>query len=41
MKSKQDKDAVNCIGVISIEYDTKLSWLIEQDAAYHEKQIGL
>ena len=41
MKSKQNKDAVNCTGVISVEYDTELSWLIEQDVAYHEKQIGL
>ena len=37
-KSKQDKDVIDCIGVIFIEYNTKMSRLIEQCAVYDEDE---
>lgn len=36
MKSRQDNDMTNRIGVISVEYDTKLSRLIELCVVYDE-----
>ena len=35
-KSKQDNDVIDRIGVIFIEYNTKMSILIEQCAVYDE-----
>lgn len=37
-KSKQEKDMIDHIGVISTEYDTKLSRPIEQCAVYDEDE---
>ena len=37
-KSKQDNDVIDRIGVIFIEYNTKMSILIEQCAVYDEDE---
>ena len=36
MKMRQDNDVTNHIGMISIEYDTKMSRPIRQCAVYYE-----
>ena len=38
MKTKEDNDVTNCTSMIYIEIKTELSWLIGEDAIYHEKK---
>lgn len=40
MKSSQDNDMTYCIGVISVEYDTKMLRPIKQCVVYDKDEIG-
>ena len=39
MKTKQDNDVTNHTGVVYIEIETKLSWLIRKNVVYHKKKL--
>ena len=41
MKTRQNNDVINRIGVVYIKNDTKLSWLIRLSVDCDENQIGL
>ena len=41
MKTRQNNDVINRIGVVYIKNDTKLSWLIRLSVNCDENQIGL
>ena len=36
MKTKQENDVINCIGVVYAEKNTELSWLIRPGVIYYE-----
>ena len=38
IKARQDNDVTDHTGVIYAKNEIELSWSIEQDAVYHEKQ---
>ena len=38
-KTRHDNDVVDYTGVVNIENNTKLSWLIESSADYDENSI--
>lgn len=40
-KTRQDNDMTDSTGVVYIDIEIDLSWLIEQDAVYHENQTEL
>ena len=40
MKIREGNDVTNRTSAIYVEMWTDLSWLIEQDAVYHQKMIG-
>ena len=40
MKTRQDKDVIDCIGVLYVENDNELFWLIGSGVNYDENQIG-
>lgn len=40
-KTRQDNDMTDSTGVVYIDIEIDLSWLIEQDAVYHENKTEL
>lgn len=40
MKTKQDNNLTNRVGMFYTENDIELSWLVKSSAVYEENQIG-
>ena len=40
MITRDDNDMFNCTGVVYIDNDTELSWLIESCVDYDKNQMG-
>ena len=38
MKTREDNDVIDCIGAVYDKIGVDLSWLIQKNADYHQKQ---